>query len=249
LFKNASAIETSARIDTVVMDKTGTPTRGEPAMTREVAPRLGEADALRLAAAVEAESEHPLARAVVRHAEEAGMPRAPAGEFRNVPGHGAVADVDGQRVAVGNRRLMDREGIEVGDLGAARDELAAEGQTAVFVAVDGRVEAVVGLADAPRETAGTAVAALREAGTRVVMLTGDNEATARRIAGQLGISEVIAEVLPADKSAKVADLQWRAAGSRWSATASTTRRRSRRPTSASRLARAPMWRSRPPTWC
>jgi len=210
LFKNASAIETSARIDMVVLDKTGTLTRGEPAVTQVVAPRLGEADALRMAAAVEAESEHPLAEAVVRHAEETGVPRAAAAAgFRNVPGHGAVADVGGRRVVVGNRRLMDREGIEVGDLGGARDELAADGQTAVFVAVDGRAEAVVGLSDAPRETAATAVAALGASGARVVMLTGDNEATARRIAGQLGIGEVVAEVLPADKSAKVGELQRR----------------------------------------
>jgi Cu2+-exporting ATPase len=207
LFKNASAIETSARIDTVVMDKTGTLTRGEPAVTRVVAPRVAEADVLRLAAAVEAESEHPLAEAVVRHAEERGAGRATAVDFRNVPGHGAVASVDGHRVAAGNRRLMEREGIEVGDLGAARDELAADAQTAVFVALDGRAEAVVGLADAPRDTARAAVAALRESGAQVVMLTGDNEATARRIAGQLGIDEVIAEVLPSEKSAKVGELQ------------------------------------------
>ena len=207
LFKNATAIETAARIDTVVMDKTGTLTRGEPAVTRLVVPRGDEADVLRLAAAVEAESEHPLAEAVVRHAEERGLARAKAVDFRNVPGHGALATVDGRRVAVGNRRLMEREGIEVGDLGAARDELAVEGETAVFVAVDGRAEAVIGLADAPRDTARAAVAALRESGARVVMLTGDNEATARRIAGQLGVDEVIAEVLPSDKSAKVAELQ------------------------------------------
>jgi P-type Cu2+ transporter len=207
LFKNATAIETSARVDTVVMDKTGTLTRGEPAVTRVVAPRMAEPDVVRLAAAVEADSEHPLAEAVVRHAEERGVGRAVAAEFRNVPGHGAVASVDGRRVAVGNRRLMQRDAIEVGDLGSARDELAGAGQTAVFVAVDGRAEAVVGLADAPRETARAAVAALRESGAQVVMLTGDNEATARRIAGQLGIDEVIAEVLPSDKSATVGELQ------------------------------------------
>jgi Cu2+-exporting ATPase len=176
-------------------------------VTRVVAPRVAEADVLRLAVAVEAESEHPLAEAVVRHAEERGAGRAAAVDFRNVPGHGAVASVDGHRVAAGNRRLMEREGIEVGDLGAARDELAADGETAVFVAVDGRAEAVVGLADAPRDTARAAVAALRESGAQVVMLTGDNEATARRIAGQLGIDEVIAEVLPSEKSAKVGELQ------------------------------------------
>ncbi len=209
LFKNATALEVSARIDTVVMDKTGTLTKGEPEVTDVMVDGIGENELLALAAAVEQESEHPLAAAVVRHARENGAPVLAATDFLNVPGHGAGASVDGRRVLVGNRKLMAGEGIDLGPLAAVRDELAATGRTAVLVAVDGRAAAVIALADAARETAGAAVAALHEAGIEVVMLTGDNEATARRIAGQLGIDTVIAEVLPGDKSAKIAELQQR----------------------------------------
>ncbi len=207
LFKNATALETSAHIDTVVMDKTGTLTKGEPEVTDVVADGLSEDQLLALAAAVERESEHPLAQAVARRADEAGVTKLAATAFRNVPGHGAQAQVDGQRVLVGNRRLMTGEGIELGDLGRRRDELAAAGRTAVFVAVDGRAAGVLAFADAPRDTAAAAVRELHAMNIQVVMLTGDNEATARRIADQLGIDTVIAEVLPAEKSAKIVDLQ------------------------------------------
>jgi P-type Cu2+ transporter len=207
LFKNAAALETSAHIDTVVMDKTGTLTKGEPEVTDVVADGLGEHELLALAAAVERESEHPLAQAVARHAEEAGVTNLVARSFRNIPGHGAQANIDGQRVLVGSRRLMTTEGIDFGDLGRRRDELAAEGRTAVLVAVDGRAVGVLGLADAPRDNAAAAVRELHAMNIEVAMLTGDNEATARRIADQLGIDTVIAEVLPADKSAKIADLR------------------------------------------
>jgi P-type Cu2+ transporter len=209
LFKNATALEVSARIDTVVMDKTGTLTKGEPEVTDVVVDGISENELLALVAAVEQESEHPLAAAVVRHAQEHGAPVLAASDFLNVPGHGAGATVDGRRVLVGNRKLMANEGIDLGPLAAVRDELAATGRTAVLVAVDGRAAAVIALADAARETAAAAVAALHEAGIEVVMLTGDNEATAQRIAGQLGIDTVIAEVLPGDKSAKIAELQQR----------------------------------------
>ena len=165
-----------------------------------------------LTAAVERESEHPLAAAVVRYADERGANRLSASGFRNVAGHGATATVDGHRVVVGNRRLMADESVDLGSLAARRDELAATGRTAVFVAVDGRAAGVIAMADAPRDTAAAAVAALHDTGVRVVMLTGDNEATARRIADQLGIDEVIAEVLPGDKAAQVKELQ--AAGRR-----------------------------------
>ena len=207
LFKNATAIETSARIDTVVMDKTGTLTKGEPEVTDVVVDGLEEQRLLELAAAVERESEHPLARAVARHADAGGVRVLRATGFRNVAGHGAVADVEGHRVAIGNRRLMKTEGVDLGTLGASRDEMALVGRTAVVVAVDGRAVGVLGIADAVRETSAAAVAALHEAGVEVVMLTGDNAATARRIADELGIDSVIAEVLPQDKSGKVVELQ------------------------------------------
>jgi Cu2+-exporting ATPase len=208
LFKNATALETSARIDTVVMDKTGTLTKGEPEVTDVLLDGYDEDRLLALAAAVERESEHPLAHAVVRYAAERDVPTLRATGFRNVTGHGAVADVDGHRVAVGNRRLMDAEGVAMDGLGPRRDKLAEGGRTAVVVGVDGRAAWVLGIADAPRQSAAAPVRDLHEAGVQVVMLAGDNEATARRIAAQLGIDTVIAEVLPpGDKAAKVTELQ------------------------------------------
>jgi Cu2+-exporting ATPase len=207
LFKNATALETSARIDTVVLDKTGTLTKGAPEVTDVVAAGVDERRLLALAAAVERESEHPLARAVAEHADRSDVPRLRATGFRNVAGHGAVADVDGHRVLVGNRRLMETEDVDLAQLAQRRDEIAAGGRTAVLVAVDGVVRGVVGIADAVRETSAAAVTALHEAGVQVVMLTGDNQATARRIADELGIDTVIAEVLPEDKSSKVVELQ------------------------------------------
>ena len=207
LFKNATALETAAHIDTVVMDKTGTLTKGEPEVTDIVADGMSKVELLALAAAVERESEHPLAEAIARRATEDGVPMLTASAFRNIPGHGAQAEVDGVRVLVGNRRLMNTEGIELGDLGRRRDELAAAGRTAVLVAVDGRAAGVLALADAPRQSAAAAVRELHAMGAQVVMLTGDNQATAKRIADQLGIDTVIAEVLPADKSAKISELQ------------------------------------------
>ena len=207
LVKNATALEAAARIDTVVMDKTGTLTKGEPEVNRRGGRRHRRGRAARPVATLEHESEHPLADAIVRYAAERGIAPNGLSSFRNVPGHGAVAEVSGRRVVVGNRRLMAQEGIEVGALMERRDGFASSGRTAVLVAVDGRGAGVIALADAVRETSAEAVAALHELGVEVVMLSGDNEATAQRIAGQLGIDTVIAEVLPGDKAAKVAELQ------------------------------------------
>jgi P-type Cu2+ transporter len=213
LVKTAAAIEATARIDTVVMDKTGTLTTGRP---RVIAVRTAaghtEAGVLAVAAAVERESEHPLAEAVVDHAEAAGARRLTARGFTAVPGHGVLATVDGRPVAVGSRRLLDREGIGLAELAAGYDEMAGAGRTVVAVAVDGHVAGLLGIADAPRPTAAAAVEELHALDVQVVMLTGDNAATARRIAAELGIDTVIAEVLPGDKAAKIAELQ--AAGRR-----------------------------------
>ncbi|WP_031164361.1 heavy metal translocating P-type ATPase [Streptosporangium roseum] len=208
LFKNAIALETSARVQVVVMDKTGTLTKGEPEVTDVIVDGGADEDELlRLVSAVERESEHPLAQAIAAHADARGLDRVRAERFENVPGHGAVADVAGHRVAVGNRRLLEREGADPGVLAERRDEVAAGGRTAVMVAVDGVAAGVIGIADAPRETSAAAVAALHDLGVEVVMLTGDNAATAQRIARRLGIDTVIAEVLPGDKAAKIAELQ------------------------------------------
>ena len=205
LFKNAMGLESAARIEIVVMDKTGTLTKGEPEVTDVIVEGMAEDEMLGLAAAVERESEHPLAQAVVTYAGPSDGRRAEA--FENVPGKGAVATVDGRKVAVGNRPLMEREGVDLGSMEDRRRELADGGRTAVIVAVDGRAAGLIAIADAPRPTAAAAVAALKSAGVEVVMLTGDNEATARRIASILGVDRVIAEVLPGDKASKIAELQ------------------------------------------
>jgi Cu2+-exporting ATPase len=206
LFKNATAIETSSKLDVVVMDKTGTLTVGQPRVTDVVVDGLPREQTMRLVAAVERESEHPLAQAIV-----ASVPDSPAAaaaqSFTSVPGHGAIATVEGHRVVVGNRRLLAQEQIPLGGLETGLTELSAAGRTAVLAAVDGRPAAVIGLADAPRDTAAEAVARLADAGIEVVMLTGDNQATARRIADQIGVRRVIAEVLPGDKADVVQSLQ------------------------------------------
>ncbi len=207
LFKNATALETSARIQTVVLDKTGTLTKGEPEVTEIVTDGIEEAELLRLVAAVERASEHPLAQAIVERADQQEVPAVAAEDFENVPGHGALATVEGRRVAVGNGRLLAREKVQLGALGARRDALAADGHTVVLVAIDGRAAAAIAIADAVRPTSAAAIAALHEAGIQVVMLTGDNEATARRIGQELGIDTVLADVLPGDKAAKVIELQ------------------------------------------
>ncbi|WP_326566639.1 heavy metal translocating P-type ATPase [Amycolatopsis rhabdoformis] len=211
LVKNAMALETSARIDVVVMDKTGTLTQGTPEVTDVLVadhrPGGAERDLLRLVAAVERESEHPLGAAIVREAAAREIEVARADRFENVPGHGAVAEVDGHRVVVGSRRLFDREGIELGAWDERRADLATTGRTAVLVAVDGAPAGVIGVADAPRPSSAAAVTELHALGVEVVMLTGDNRATAERIAQALGIDTVIADVLPGDKAATIARLQ------------------------------------------
>ena len=207
LFKNASALETSAHISAVVMDKTGTLTKGEPEVVEVITASLPEPDLLRLAAAVERDSEHPLAAAVVKRAADGAIPSVPATEFTNVPGHGATATVEGHQIAVGNRRLMEREKIDLKALDEALGRMSSEGRTVVIVGVDGKAAGLFAIADAVRPTSRQAVAALRKAGVEVVMLTGDNEATAKRIADELGITSVIAEVLPGQKSEKIAELQ------------------------------------------
>ena len=209
LFKNAIAIEQAASLDTVVLDKTGTLTRGEPEVVEiKTTAALDEQTLLRLAATLERESEHPLAEAIVRAAAARGLDDGERAEgFEAVAGHGAVASVAGRRLAVGNARLLEREHVALDGVRPLAEQMAGEGRTVVLVAVDGRAAGVIAIADAPRETAAEAITALKELRIRAVMLTGDNRATAKRIAAMLGIEEVLAEVLPADKAAKVAELE------------------------------------------
>ncbi|HEU5277729.1 MAG TPA: heavy metal translocating P-type ATPase [Gaiellaceae bacterium] len=210
LFKNAMAIEQSAKLGTVVLDKTGTLTRGEPQVVAiTTADGVAEDDVLRLAASAERESEHPLAEAIVAAAEQRGLQPTKAERFEAVPGHGAIATVEGRRLAIGNGRLLEREGVELDGLMAQARELAGQGRTVVQVAVDGKASALIAIADAPRETARAAVEALQALHVRPVMLTGDNRQTAERIGRELAIEKVIAEVLPGDKATVVKGLQER----------------------------------------
>jgi Cu2+-exporting ATPase len=208
LIKNALAIEQAARLDTVVLDKTGTLTRGEPRVVSiQTADGVDAGTLLRLAASVERESEHPLAEAVVKAAAERGLTPPAAEHFEAVAGHGALATVEGHAIAIGNARLLEREHVPLDGLAHEAAALADEGRTIVTIAIDGKAAGLLAIADEPRPTARQAIAALKQLGIRPVMLTGDNAATAKRIAAGVGIDEVIADVLPADKAAKVAELQ------------------------------------------
>jgi Cu2+-exporting ATPase len=209
LFKNAEALEGPAHLNAVVFDKTGTLTMGEPQVVDLVAAGnpLSEEELLRLAAAAEGGSEHPLAQAVIKAAEERGVNDASGDEFEAIPGHGLRAMVTGRAVLLGNRRLMDRESISLNGLAARAEALAAEGRTVVHVAVDGTAAGLIAIADAVRPSARVTIDTLMTLGIEPVMLTGDNQTTAAQVATELGIETVIAEVLPGDKAAKVKELQ------------------------------------------
>jgi Cu+-exporting ATPase len=208
LIKNAEALEVLEKVDTLVVDKTGTLTEGRPRLTLVVAiAPITETELLRLAASLEAASEHPLAAAIVSGAERRGIPPAAAGDFRSVTGKGVMGRVDGRRVALGNRRMMADLGVELRSLEAQAEELRDDGQTVMFVAVDGRAAGLVGVADPIKATTPEALGHLRSAGLRIVMLTGDSRRTAEAVARRLGIEHVEAEVLPEAKSGVVELLQ------------------------------------------
>jgi Cu+-exporting ATPase len=200
LVKNAEALEVLEKVDTLVVDKTGTLTEGKPRLTSVVAaPGVDELDLLRLAASLEAASEHPLAAAVVAGAEQRGLTPAAPEEFRSITGQGVVGRVGGRRVALGNARLMADLGVALGTLEAQADTLRADGQTVMFEAVDDSVAGLIGVADPIKATAPEALAELRRAGLRIVMLTGDSRRTAEAVARRLAITDVEAEVLPEHK--------------------------------------------------
>ncbi len=206
LFKNAGALEDATKLDVIIFDKTGTLTMGQPRVVDVLAAEgRSEEDVLRAAAAVERGSDHPLAVAIVERAGGLDIPQSRA--FLNLEGKGARAEVGGETVLLGNRRLMDEEAIDLGALAAAADRLRGAGRTVVHVARGGRLLGLIAIADASRPTAKAAVAKLRDRGVQVAMLTGDNEGTARRIAAELGIDIVLADVLPGQKAAKVKALQ------------------------------------------
>lgn len=208
LFRNAEAIETSRRLDTVVLDKTGTITAGHPALT-DVLPAAGleAGEVLRLVAGAEADSEHPLAQAIVAGAAARTLAVPRAGSFESTTGQGVRAVVDGHEVLVGNARLLRGAGIDVGDLPERAEVLSGEGKTAMLIAVDGRAAGVVAVADPVKEDSVDAVHALKGLGIEVVMITGDARRTAEAVASKVGITRVLAEVRPEDKAAEVARLQ------------------------------------------
>ncbi|HEX7218894.1 MAG TPA: heavy metal translocating P-type ATPase [Burkholderiales bacterium] len=202
LFRNAEAVERLREVDTVVVDKTGTLTVGKPKLTDVFA--ADEKAALRLIASVERASEHPLAQAIVQGALERGLELAPVDDFFSMTGQGVVGTVEGRQVAVGSARFM--QSVEPAFAEKA-ESLRAQGKTALFAAIDGKVAAVVAVADPVKETSEEAVRMLREEGVRVVMLSGDSRRTAEAVARQLGIGEVVGEVLPEQKLEKVKALQ------------------------------------------
>jgi P-type Cu2+ transporter len=208
LIKDAATLEGIGALDVIALDKTGTLTVGEPALTDVVAADgHGEAELLRLAGSAERASEHPLAAAIVAGARERGLELEEPTDFEALAGLGLRADVDGHRVLIGNRKLLEGEQVAAGELPAAAERLAAEGKTAMFVAVDGHAAGLVAAADRLRPTARAAIAGLKELGVEAALISGDNERTATAVARELGIDRVFADVLPQDKAGYVTRLQ------------------------------------------
>ncbi len=208
LFKNAEALETLRRVDTLVVDKTGTLTVGKPRLERVAAAEgFAEEEVLALAAALERGSEHPLAAAIVAGARERGVQAQPVEAFVSVTGKGVRGRVEGREVVLGNPAMMAAAGVETGQLAEPAENLRRQGQTTMFVAVEGRAAGLISVADPIKETTPAAIAALHEEGLQIVMLTGDNRTTAQAVARRLGIDNVIAEVLPNQKADAVRKLQ------------------------------------------
>jgi Cu+-exporting ATPase len=208
LIRGGDILERAQKLDTVVFDKTGTLTRGEPSVT-DVVPlsEIDEAGLLTLAAAVEVGSEHPLGAAIVREATHRGLALPDVRGFEALAGRGIRGDIAGRSVLLGNRRLFTERGIERGSVEDELARLELEGKTAMLVGYDGRVAGIVAVADTVKPEAREAVSALLRDHVEVIMLSGDNERTARAVAGMLGIERVIAEVLPGDKARVIQDLQ------------------------------------------
>ncbi|SDO31294.1 Cu+-exporting ATPase [Halomonas shengliensis] len=208
LIRDAEALERLEKVDTVVVDKTGTLTEGKPRVT-EVRPAEGfdKQELLRLAAGVERGSEHPLAQAIVERAKEDGVEPTEATDFDSPNGKGVVGNVDGRRIALGNRLLMESESVALAEHEDEAERLRGDGATVIFAAVDGRLAGLLAIADPVKETTEAAIQALQADGIRVVMLTGDNRTSAEAVARRLGIDEVEAEVLPEDKGRVVERLR------------------------------------------
>jgi Cu+-exporting ATPase len=207
LIRSGQALETAHKIDTIVLDKTGTITKGLPSVTDVIARGESEDELLRLAASVERRSEHPLGEAILAGARERKLPLGEPPAFEAFPGRGVGASVEGRQVTLGNRRLLDERGYALGDLATVADRLADEGKTPMFVVLDGVLAGIVAVADTVKDDSREAIAALHAMGLEVVMLTGDNERTAGAIAALVGVDRVLAEVLPETKAEQIRALQ------------------------------------------
>ena len=208
LIKNAEALERLEKVDTLVVDKTGTLTEGKPSVVAiKTAHAADETELLRLTASLERSSEHPLAAAIVRSATERGLALAEPEGFASPVGKGVTGIVDGRKLVIGNRRIISEAGVDTTSLDASADRLRQEGATAIFVAIDGKAAGIIAIADPIKATTPSVISALKEAGIRIVMLTGDNATTAKAVAQKLGIADVEAEVLPEDKGEVVERLR------------------------------------------
>jgi Cu+-exporting ATPase len=210
LFRNSEALERAGKVKVVVLDKTGTITKGQPAVTNIITSHqspVSSEELLRLAASVERGSEHPLGEAIWAEATTRGLTLADPAAFQAEPGHGVQAEVDGKRVAVGNMRMMEMRGLSLNGLASEVTRLQDEAKTAMLIAVDNEVAGIVAVADTIKEGSKEAIAELHRMGLKVAMITGDNQKTAEAIARQVGIDQVLAEVLPEGKSAEVKKLQ------------------------------------------
>ena len=208
LFKNAEAIELLRKVDTLVVDKTGTLTEGKPELVAvETVNGFNQQNLLRLAASLERGSEHPLAAAIVGGAEARGIVTVPVEGFQSITGKGVTGRIDGLEVALGNRKLLADMGIDASALLKQAEALEAKGQTVMFVATDGKPVGLLSVADPIKETTPEALRQLQAEGIRIVMMTGDNRTTAQSVAEQLGIDDILAEVLPQEKAAKIKELQ------------------------------------------
>jgi Cu+-exporting ATPase len=208
LFRNAESIEVMRKVDTIVVDKTGTLTEGKPKLVSvTTAAGVAESDLLRLAASLERGSEHPLAAAITRGAEEKGIALVATERFESITGKGVIGAIGGKLVALGNRALMSDLGVDISQLAGPAERLRADGQTAMFVAEDGNAIGLIGVADPIKSGTPEAIRLLHDEHIRIVMLTGDSQTTAKAVAGKLGIDDVIAEVLPDQKLDVVKRLQ------------------------------------------
>ena len=207
LIKGGEALEITHQIDTIVFDKTGTITEGKPVVTDIITSTISEDELLAIAASSEKGSEHPLGEAIVKGAEERNIKFKEISNFKAIPGHGIQVEIEGEVILLGNKKLMDENSIEVGELGIKSDKLANEGKTPMYIAINNKLEGIIAVADTVKPSSKEAIENLHKMGIKVAMITGDNKKTAHAIAKQVGIDIVLAEVLPEDKANEVKKLQ------------------------------------------